>query len=257
MGYKHTLVSLAGRFSLLGLSFSRKLPTYYQGYWIWLTRNSWETLFSRYEPYTGRAMKIHLRAGDTFWDVGAHIGWFSLLASKIVGSNGKVFSFEPSPDVFNMLSANTQGLSSIRAIQCGVGNTDAVAPFAAQGTSTAASFLEEVTELYQHYHFPKTPIQKIETNIRKADNLLKELGAPHVIKIDVEGFELEVLKGATGLLLTARPILIMEIHPIQLNLSGGSEVLLFQFLKEHGYGWEVINRSPAPYSHYSVIAEFI
>src|SRR6266516_2742793 len=130
MEYRGTLLSLANRFAPVGFFFNRKLPTYYQGYWIWLPRNSWNSLFSWYEPSIGRAMKTYLRPGDTFWDIGANIGWFSLLASKIVGSNGKVFSFEPSPDVFNLLSANARGLNSIRAIQCGVGNADTIAAFA-------------------------------------------------------------------------------------------------------------------------------
>ena len=86
----------------------------------------------------GRAIKTHLRPGDTFWDIGANIGWFSLFASKIVGSGGKVFSFEPSPDVFSLLSANIQGLSSIRAIQCGVGNADAVVACATHGASNSS-----------------------------------------------------------------------------------------------------------------------
>lgn len=113
-------------------------------------------------------MKSHLRAGDTFWDVGANIGWFSLLASKIVGSNGEVFSFEPAPDVFNLLSANTQGSNSIRAIQCGLGNADAITPFAAQGASTSASFVEDVTKINQR-DLPETPIRKVEVNMRMAD----------------------------------------------------------------------------------------
>jgi FkbM family methyltransferase len=252
MEYRGTFLSLANRFASVGFFFNRKLPTYYQGYWIWLPRKSWNSLVSRYEPYIARAMKTNLRPGDTFWDIGANIGWFSLLASKIVGSNGRVFSFEPSPDVFNLLSANTRGLHSVRAIQCGVGNADNVLAFAAHGTSGSASFVEEVTKINRHY-LPETPIRKVEVNIRKVDTLVKELGPPRLVKIDVEGFELEVLKGATGLLSTARPTLIMEIHPPQLNLSGGSEALLFQLLNRHGYGWEVIDRNPN--SLYSITAK--
>ena len=133
-----------------------------------------------------------------------------------------------------------------------MGNADTVAAFAAHGASSSASFVEEVTKINQHY-LPETPIRKVEVNIRKVDTLVKELGPPRLAKIDVEGFELEVLKGATGLLSTARPTLIMEIHPPQLNLSGGSEALLFQFLKGHGYGWEVIDRNAN--SLYSIIAK--
>ena len=82
---------------------------------------------------------------------------------------------------------------------------------------------------------------------------MKELGQPNLIKVDVEGFELEVLKGATGLLSTSRPILIMEIHPPQLDLSDGSEAQVFELLTGHGYGWEVIDRNPN--SLYTIIAK--
>ena len=85
---------------------------------------------------------------------------------------------------------------------------------------------------------------------------MKDIGAvPRLAKIDVEGFELEVLKGAADLLSSGsdRPKLLVEIHPPQLNLSGGSDALLFQFLKEHGYEWEVIDRNPN--SLYSIIAK--
>jgi FkbM family methyltransferase len=252
MRYKHTVLVHANRIASVGLFFSHKLPTYYQGYLVWLSRESWNSLFSRYEPHVGRAIKNHLRAGDAFWDIGANIGWFSLLARRIVGSNGKVVAFEPSPDVFSLLSANARGLHSIHSIQCGVGSNDTVAFFAAQGSSSSASFVEEVTKINQQY-LPKVPIQKVEVNIRKVDSLMKELGRPHLIKIDVEGFELEVLKGATSLLSTSRPTLIIEIHPHQLNLSGGNEALLFEFLKGHGYGWEVIDRNPN--SLYSIVAK--
>ena len=125
-------------------------------------------------------------------------------------------------------------------------------PFVAQGLSNAASFVEEVTRINQR-HLPETPICKVEVKIRTVDTLVKELRAPQVIKIDVEGFELEVLKGATELLFTARPTLIMEIHPYQLSLSGGSEEALFHFLKGHGYEWEIIDRNPNLL--YSIIAK--
>ena len=168
MGYKGSLLSFANRLASIGFFFNPKLPTYYEGNWIWLHRTSWNSLFSREEPYTAQAIKSNLKAGDTFWDIGAYIGWFSLLASKIVGPNGRVFSFEPSPDVFNLLSANTEGLHSIRAIRCGVGSIDTVAVFSAQGVSSAASFVEDVTKITQRC-LPD-PIRKVEV---KVDTLSK------------------------------------------------------------------------------------
>ena len=94
-----------------------------------------------------------------------------------MGSNGRVLSFEPSPDVFNLLSVNTRGLHSIRAIQCGVGNADTVAAFAAHGASSSALFVEEVTKINQRF-LPEVPIRKVEVNIRKVDTLVKEWERP-------------------------------------------------------------------------------
>ena len=71
MGYKGTLLSLADSLASVGFSLNRKLPTYYQGYWIWLPRKSWSSLFSRYEPYIARAIKNQPGGWRSFWDIGA------------------------------------------------------------------------------------------------------------------------------------------------------------------------------------------
>ena len=255
MGYRHSLLSFANRTASIAFAFDSRLrlPTLYAGHCIWLSRESWNTLFSRYELYTARAIKDNLSGGDTFCDVGANIGLFSLLASKIVGPSGKVFSFEPSPDVFNVLIANVRGSSSIHPMHCGVGNADAVAAFAAQGLSNAASFVEDVTKI-NAASVPSTPVSKIEVKIRKINSLMKDLSMrPHMVKIDVEGFELEVLKGGTDLLSKSRATLIIEIHPPQLKLSGGTEEALFELLEQHGYAWDVIDRNPN--SLYTIVAK--
>jgi hypothetical protein len=75
---------------------------------------------------------------------------------------------------------------------------------------------------------------------------------PTLAKIDIEGFELEALKGADRLLSSGRPKLIIEIHPPQLAMSGGSEDEIFELLHGHRYSWLVIDRSPN--SLYSIIA---
>jgi FkbM family methyltransferase len=244
---------LANSLAPAGFVLSARLPTYYQGYWIWLSRETWTSFYSRYEPRIGEAIKAHLNTGEVFWDIGAHIGLFSLLAARIVGPKGKVFSFEPSPDVFGRLSRNISGLASIRAIQCGVGNSDGSATFAAQGIASSASFVEDVTKINQHFQ-SDIPIVMVDVNIRRVDTLAKELGTiPRLMKIDVEGFELEVLRGASGLLSNSQPTLIVEVHPPQLKLSSGREEALFQLLKDHGYGWEIIDRSPS--SLYSIVAK--
>jgi FkbM family methyltransferase len=244
MGVRHAALSIADRVVPAALFFSPKLPTYYAGAVVWPSRESWETVFSRYEPYTARALKQLLRRGDAFWDIGAHVGWFSLFASSLVGTSGRIVSFEPAPEPFRLLTRNTAGVANVTAIQCGLGNADETAPFAAQGESRSASFVEKVTQINADF-LPDTPIQRISVPIKRIDTLVREVASvPDVLKIDVEGYELKVLHGAEGLLSSRNPALLIEIHPPQLGLSGGSEDELFTLLHRHGYKWEVLDRNP-------------
>src|SRR5262245_20626839 len=107
MSAKHQALRAAN--SVASLVFRQKLPTYFHGQLIWLSRSCWSTLYSRYEPHMAGAIKAHLPRGGTFWDVGANIGLISLFASKIAGPGGHVLSFEPSPDVLVLLRRNTEG----------------------------------------------------------------------------------------------------------------------------------------------------
>jgi FkbM family methyltransferase len=241
---RHAARLIADRVVPVALFFSSKLPTYYAGAVVWLGRESWETVFSRYEPHMARVLKQLLRRGDVFWDIGANIGWFSLFASSLVGTRGRIVSFEPAPEVFRLLARNTAGLLNVTAIQCGAGIADETALFAAQGECSSGSFIEEVTQINARYQ-PNTPIRRISVPIKRVDTLVREVGSvPDVIKIDVEGYELKVLQGAEGLLSSRGPTLIVEIHPPQLGLSGGSEDELFALLHRHGYKWDVIDRNP-------------
>jgi hypothetical protein len=90
--------------------------------------------------------------------------------------------------------------------------------------------------------------------MRRLDTLLEARVSPDptLVKIDIEGFELDALKGARQLLSCSRPTLLVEIHPPQLALSGGSEDEIFTLLREHRYSWSIIDRNPN--SLYSILA---
>jgi hypothetical protein len=109
--------------------------------------------------------------------------------------------------------------------------------------SSGGSFVDDVTKINQSYQ-PETPIRMVELRICKIDTLANQFALPDLIKIDVEGFELEVLKGAEGLLSNKKPALVIEIHPRQLELSGGNEAALFEFLESYEYSWTIIDRNP-------------
>jgi FkbM family methyltransferase len=198
------------------------------------------------------AIRGCLPTGGTFWDVGANIGLFSLYASKIVGPTGSVLSFEPSPDVLSLLHSNVDGCKNTAIMDCGIGSADGQAAFAAHGISSASSFVHEVTALNRH-HAPDEAIRAVTVPIRRLDTVLENNRPPNLVKIDIEGFEFEALKGADRLLVSVRPTLLIEIHPPQLALSGGSEDAVFEYLRERSYEWTVIDRNPN--SLYSVICK--
>jgi FkbM family methyltransferase len=233
--------------------FRQKLPTYFHGQLIWLSKSCWSSVYSRYEPHMADAIKAHVPRDGTFWDVGANIGFISLFASKIAGPGGRVLSFEPSPEVLALLRRNTEGEKNIKVLPYGIGNADTLKSFAAQGTSSAASFVEDVTAINRRFH-PNQPIEQVTVTMRKLDTLL-DAGlspVPSLVKIDIEGFELEALKGADRLLSSIGPKLLIEIHPPQLTLCGGSEDQIFQTLREHQYRSAIIDRNPN--SLYSILA---
>lgn len=218
------------------------MPTYYRGLWLWPDAGQWSTLYSRYEEEVGAAIARHLKCGAVFWDVGAHVGWFSLYAARIVGKDGAVVAFEPSPDVFALLQRNVP--PEVEVVACAVGARNGSASFASQGTSSAASLIERVTRINAAHH-PGEPIQQAEVSIMTLDSALESgRRSPDILKIDVEGYELEVLRGARSLLASCKPAIVAEIHPLQLQLSGGSEAMLFEELEQARYRHAVIHRNP-------------
>jgi FkbM family methyltransferase len=252
MGYEGVVLRAADTIASTVFFASRKKPTFYCGGWTWIPSSMWQSLLSRYELAVARAIRDHLKEGQKFWDIGANIGWFSIFASSIVGPRGQVIAIEPSPQVFATLSAHVKAEKCISALWLGVGNADDMRLFAEHGHCTYSSFVEEVTKINVRFA-PSVPITQVEVGLRKVDSLVAELASvPSVIKIDVEGYELEVLRGAANLLSSGRPVLIVEVHPPQLQLSGSSEEALFQFLADAGYRWEIIDRNPN--SLYTIVA---
>jgi FkbM family methyltransferase len=198
----------------------------------------------RYESYIAKLLPQYLHQGDTFLDVGANFGFWSLYAARLVGPSGHVTACEPSPEVYRFLAESSRRCGVMTPLHMGLGSRDAVAPFVAQGTSEWSSFCRQVTLNSQHWK-PRVSVVEVLVTMRRVDSIVEELKLrPTVMKIDVEGFELEVLKGAADTLDHHGCALFIEVHPYQLKLSGGSEDSLREVLAAHGYRWTVIHRNP-------------
>jgi FkbM family methyltransferase len=224
---------------------ARSLPLRFNRRWVRLPLTQWSAygrLRVDYEPLAARALADLLRDGDGFVDVGAHMGIWSVFAAHLVGPSGWVLACEPSP-AFDYLQQAAALYPAIRPLRIGLGAGDATLTFTAKGTSQIGSFVHEVVELNDGLSV--NPMTEFTVPVRSLDSLLAEHGrSPKVVKIDVEGYENEVLKGADKTLAARACSFIVEIHPTQLRLSGGGEQEILERFRGQGYRVDVPEHGP-------------
>lgn len=226
------------------------LPARFHRHWVRMPRLLWSDVQLNYEPSVAAVLERMLSTGGCFLDVGAHQGLWSLYAAKLVGPRGTVRSIEPSP-AFAKLKLVAQLYPVIKPVRCALGAAAGEATFYAQGVSMSASLVEAVTQITRSIQ-ADVPIQPERVAVRTLDDILDELErTPSLVKIDTEGYELEVLRGASRTLARRIP-LVIEIHPPQLGLSGGTEAELIGLLQGGGYKVEVVERYPN--SLYTILA---
>ncbi len=192
----------------------------------------------RWEPDTWAAIQPCLTAGGTFVDVGAHIGYFSLKAARVVGSQGRVIAVEPNPATLPVLRDNIRGSEAgcveVKPIACSDAETE-LDLFAAARSNTGASSISCANALLAGslgnvYRVPARPL----------DDILQEAGSPRVdvIKIDVEGAEMMVLRGARETLYRQSPLLIVEMLEHTLQALGSYTAEVTDFLCSLGYSYQ-------------------
>ena len=163
--------------------------------------------------------------GDTVVDLGAYLGRYTLTSSNLVGENGKVIAIEGDPSHYEMLKKNLKlnKVSNVTAINCMVGSKDMHLIKGSKDTYLTVSSKDMHTNYQEdsYKEFDETGRAKIGNtivNLNTLDDLLiKEHGISEVnwMKIDVEGAELEVLKGAHNILSNSKRIkLLIEIHDV-------------------------------------------
>jgi len=161
------------------------------------------------------------------WDVGALFGMFSL-AFSLKRAGCKALAFEPNPS------------SAAKLEECLKLNPEANVEI----FRSAVGLPGEVIEFERGFHYTAVaglPARPAENNLTRTETVsidaLVERGLypPDVVKIDVEGHEFEVLKGAKKLLLTKKPLLSIELHPGLLQHRGTSALAIAEFLEEAGY----------------------
>ena len=183
-----------------------------------------------WEEFETEIFKKHLRAGDTVLDIGANIGYHTLIAAELVGPNGKVYSFEPDPKNFQLLkkSVEANGYTNVTLEQIALANKNG------QGKL----FLSN-EDNYGDLRIFDSQDKRASTKIRLVtlDTYFKDKNPQiDVIKMDVQGSEALVLKGALQTLKKNKHLkLFTEFWPKALRLSGSSATDYFNLLTKSGF----------------------
>jgi len=171
-----------------------------------------------------------LRPGDVFYDLGANIGLFSLLAARCVGDSGKVFSFEPDAVNAERLRRNSKrnSFSQITVVESGVWSSTGALDFSMADRASPDRGVG--TFLSSDKGAASTPVRVISL-----DEFVRDGPPPDAIKCDVEGAEIEVLRGAECVLASKRPWILAEMHS-ELNDRTWRE-----FLTPFGYVFSAVD----------------
>jgi FkbM family methyltransferase len=184
-----------------------------------------------FEPEETRFVRGYLQSGMTFVDVGANAGYFSYLAASRVGQGGRVLAVEPDPLLFAKLNAAVceNALRCVTSLNVGLGRkTGEVGLFVPPPTHGNRSPTMTPVPGWQEVHVP----------IRTLDDILDEHGvaAIDLLKLDVEGFEAEVLAGAAKTLAARRVRAVLcEFNRYWLGQQGTTPERLRQSLLDHGF----------------------
>ena len=187
--------------------------------------------FGTYERKESALLRRILRVGDVFWDVGANLGYYTLLGAACVGRGGRVVAFEPFPPAWERLQKNLglNGFGQVMSLNVAVSSAEGTAPL---------YFEREVADGVATFIRPECPTSSVLCTTLSLDQMLKERHErpPLVMKVDVEGWEKAVLDGARHLLASpAPPMLLLEMEEAHFVRAGSSRHEIEQVLSRLGY----------------------
>jgi FkbM family methyltransferase len=199
--------------------------------------------FGSYEPEFREIMRSVLSVGAVAVDVGANVGWHTLLMAKLVGPGGRVVAVEPNPSVRAQLlrNVNLNRLTQVAIVACALaeapGIVSFVAPDADDPSSASGHIVSEGNET----------VASIRVEASTLDALVeqKEINRVDLIKIDAEGFEWPVLQGGQQTIARFRPYIIFEFDEAYAARGPQTAALLREFFARHGYQLFSLGRNGA------------
>ena len=175
-----------------------------------------------------------LRPGDRFVDVGAHFGYFTLLAAQLVGGDGEVHAFEPTPSTFRVLAANVGLRANVVLNQVAVWSHPEIVTITDLGTRLSA-FNSLFQPRLEQAQLRRTRVTPVRVEAVSLDDYCRKAGMhPAFVKIDAESAERQILDGMQRLLDEDRPVVTVEVGDFGISGAATSAELL-QALIAHDY----------------------
>jgi FkbM family methyltransferase len=187
-----------------------------------------------YEDATIDLLRRVLRPGMSFLDVGANIGLYSTIAAHLVGASGRVLAIEPQQDMYDVaqLNARQNGLSNVTFVRTAIGRSAGTAVLHQLYEANPAAATLRLDSGEEAYSSTSVPVSTLSEVVADIDFGTREL----VVKIDVEGAELEVLAGAESYFSRRLPIMILvECVDHHLGRFGASSTDVLKKLDSLGY----------------------
>jgi FkbM family methyltransferase len=169
----------------------KRYHRYVSGYWLGI-----------HEPEIQKVLAAHLKLGGVFYDIGANAGFFTLLASKLVGPAGAAFAFEPLPQNADVLAEqlSLNGLPANWLVRAAVGDRGGSVSFAPTDNTSTAGIVTDAGS------------GSISVQMITLDEFVIDHPPPTFLKIDVEGAEGLVIAGAAEVIRRHRPAMLVEVH---------------------------------------------
>lgn len=185
-----------------------------------------------WDPSLTAFFRDNLKPGDVFVDVGAHVGYFTLLAAQRVSTLGTVLSIEPNPLAVEKLRRHVERSRLSNVLVAHTACADSY------GQVRLYLHTESNSSMASLSARNATSGSAVDVRCTTVDDLCRERGLDRVnlVKIDVEGTELAVLRGMRRLLREVRPVIVLELEPHLLAAFETTKASVLGFLADHDYG---------------------
>jgi FkbM family methyltransferase len=209
-------------------------------------------LSSSYEPDVWSWLKQRTVPGSIILDVGAQFGLYSMLAARHIGADGRIFAFEPSPETVAVLRRHLKnnGMTDrVEIVQAAVGPEEGEVTFYMAGTHPSNTLAPTTVD--------PVKLTPVKVKAITVDGFCRQRQVkPTILKIDVEGWELQVLRGATEVVQDPALTICVEMHPYAWESAGYTRNDFMSYLSQHKLGIAPLTGQTDVFAEYGEVQLF-